>query len=73
MNKIGLKVNGAKTKIVAATDGFDFLGWHFRVKGNGKLKITPSKGNFSSFRKKIEAIIKESLGNRVFIAARESE
>src|SRR4028118_1213740 len=31
----GLKVSEKKTKLTATTDGFDFLGWHFKVQKNG--------------------------------------
>ena len=37
----GLKVKEAKTQVVKATEGFDFLGWNFRVKPNGKFISTP--------------------------------
>merc|ERR1711912_183279 len=33
----GLKVSEKKTKLVRATEGFDFLGWHFKVQTNGKF------------------------------------
>jgi RNA-directed DNA polymerase len=32
----GMNVSEKKTKITAATDGFDFLGWHFKVQKNGR-------------------------------------
>jgi retron-type reverse transcriptase len=37
----GLKVSEKKTKLTATTDGFNFLGWHFRVQSNGKFRCTP--------------------------------
>jgi group II intron reverse transcriptase/maturase len=37
----GMNVSEKKTKITAATDGFDFLGWHFKVQSNGKFRSTP--------------------------------
>ena len=46
----GMKVSERKTKITATTDGFDFLGWHFKVQKNGKFRSTPSKENFRAFR-----------------------
>lgn len=46
----GLKVSEKQTKITATTDGFDFLGWNFRVQSNGKFRSTPSVGNFKAFR-----------------------
>ena len=35
----GMKVSQKKTKITATTDGFDFLGWHFKVQSNGNLDV----------------------------------
>ena len=55
--KRGMKVSEKKTKITAATDGFDFLGWHFKVKSNGKYHCTPSVENYEKFRKKVKAIV----------------
>jgi hypothetical protein len=31
----GLQIKESKTKLVKATEGFDFLGWNFKVKPNG--------------------------------------
>ena len=52
----GMKVSAKKTKITAATDGFDFLGWHFIVQSNGKINCTPSVENFKKFRQKVKTI-----------------
>ncbi len=56
----GLKVSGKKTKLTATKDGFDFLGWHFKVQSNGKFRCVPSVDNFKAFRKKIKAIVNNS-------------
>jgi RNA-directed DNA polymerase len=56
----GMKVSERKTKVTATTDGFDFLGWHFKVQKNGKLRITPSVENFKAFRKKVKYIVNNS-------------
>jgi group II intron reverse transcriptase/maturase len=53
----GLNVSEKKTKLTATTDGFDFLGWHFKVQSNGKFKCVPSVDNFKAFRKKVKAIV----------------
>jgi 5-methylcytosine-specific restriction endonuclease McrA len=58
--KRGLKVSERKTKITATTDGFDFLGWHFKVQSNGKFRCTPSVENFKSFREKVKKIVNSS-------------
>ena len=46
----GMNVSEKKTKITAATNGFDFLGWHFKVQSNGKFRCTPSVENYKKFR-----------------------
>ena len=53
----GMKVSERKTKITATTDGFDFLGWHFKVQKNGKFRSTPSVDNYKAFRKKVKHIV----------------
>ncbi|WP_332970788.1 MULTISPECIES: reverse transcriptase domain-containing protein, partial [unclassified Microcoleus] len=62
----GMKVSEKKTRITAATDGFDFLGWHFKVQNNGKFRSTPSVDNFKKFRQKVKAIVNNSnYGSKV--------
>ena len=56
----GMEISEKKTKITAATDGFDFLGWNFLVQKNGKFRSYPSADNFKTFRKKIKSIINNS-------------
>ena len=56
----GMKVSERKTKLTATTDGFDFLGWHFKVQRNGKFRSTPSVDNFKTFRKKVKHIVNNS-------------
>ncbi|MDJ0500456.1 MAG: reverse transcriptase domain-containing protein [Nostocales cyanobacterium LE14-WE4] len=56
----GMKVSEKKTKLTAATDGFDFLGWHFKVQKNGKFRCVPSVDNYKTFRKKVKHIVNNS-------------
>jgi len=56
----GMTVSEKKTRITAATDGFDFLGWHFKVQNNGKFRCTPSTENYKKFRQKVKAIVNSS-------------
>ncbi|PSB41979.1 HNH endonuclease [Chamaesiphon polymorphus CCALA 037] len=56
----GMKVSERKTKLTATIDGFDFLGWHFKVQKNGKFRSTPSAENFKAFRKKVKLIVNNS-------------
>jgi group II intron reverse transcriptase/maturase len=56
----GLNVKAAKTKVTATTDGFNFLGWHFKVQANGKFRSTPSEDNFRAFKAKVKHIVNNS-------------
>lgn len=56
----GMNISKRKTKVTAATDGFDFLGWHFKVQKNGKFRCVPSEDNFKAFRKKVKEIVNNS-------------
>jgi RNA-directed DNA polymerase len=56
----GMKVSERKTKVTATTDGFDFLGWHFKVQSNGKFRCVPSMENHRTFRKKVKSIVNNS-------------
>ncbi len=56
----GMEISERKTKITAATEGFDFLGWNFLVQKNKKFRSHPSVDNFKAFRKKIKTIINSS-------------
>ena len=53
----GMNVSEKKTKLTATTDGFNFLGWHFKVQTNGKFRCVPSVDNFKTFRQKIKHIV----------------
>ena len=64
--KRGMKVSAKKTKITAATNGFDFLGWHFKVRNDGRILITPSVDNFKKFREKVKKIVNcSNYGSKV--------
>jgi group II intron reverse transcriptase/maturase len=56
----GMNVSEKKTHTTAPTDGFDFLGWHFRVQSNGKFRCVPSVDNYKTFRKKVKHIVNNS-------------
>ena len=56
----GLNISQKKTKLTATTDGFNFLGWHFKVQRNGKFRSTPSEENYKAFRKKVKIIVNSS-------------
>ena len=56
----GMQISEKKTCLTATTDGFDFLGWHFKVQNNGKFRCVPSVDNFKTFRQKVKAIVNSS-------------
>ena len=56
----GLNIKAAKTRLVKSTEGFDFLGWHFKVRPNGKFISYPSKDNYKALKKKVKSIVNNS-------------
>ncbi len=57
LEDLGLRIKWQKTKLVSATDGFDFLGWHLKVQANGKFRCVPSEDNYKTFRTKVKRIV----------------
>ncbi|NEQ63080.1 MAG: RNA-dependent DNA polymerase, partial [Moorea sp. SIO4A1] len=53
----GMEINEEKTKLTKTTDGFNFLGWKFRVRKDGKFSCTPSEENHRNIRKKIKTVV----------------
>ncbi|NEQ86581.1 MAG: RNA-dependent DNA polymerase, partial [Moorea sp. SIO2I5] len=47
----GMEISEEKTKLTKTTDGFDFLGWKFRVRKDGKFSCIPSEENHRTIRK----------------------
>lgn len=57
----GLNVKENKTKLVKATEGFDFLGWHFKVKaGNNKFVSYPTSKSRTQLTNKIKTTMKDT-------------
>jgi RNA-directed DNA polymerase len=57
----GLKLKESKTQLVKSTDGFNFLGWHFKVKlKNHKFVSYPSKNNRSAVIKEIKSKLRDT-------------
>ena len=56
----GMELSEEKTKVTATTDGFNFLGWNFKVQNNGKFRSTPSEENFKAMREKVKEIVNNS-------------
>jgi group II intron reverse transcriptase/maturase len=57
----GLKIAESKTQLVKSTEGFDFLGWHFKVKEkNHKFVSYPSKENRERIKQKIKDTMRDS-------------
>lgn len=58
--KRGMEISETKTKLTLTIDGFNFLGWNFRVQKNGKFRSRPSVENFKAFYNKAKSIINNS-------------
>ena len=57
----GLKAQEAKTRLVSSKDGFDFLGWHFKVKPkNNKFVSYPSSKNRKAMVANIKAVMRNT-------------
>ncbi len=56
----GLQINEAKTKERKVTEGFDFLGWHFRVDSRGRFKSTPDKDSYKRIKEKVRKTWKDT-------------
>ena len=57
----GLKIKESKSQLVRSIDGFDFLGWHFKVKAkNHKFVCYPSKDNHAKMVRKIKQTMRDS-------------
>lgn len=57
----GLKAEETKTRILSPLEGFDFLGWHFRLKAkNHKFVCYPSSKNRKQMIFKIKSVLKDS-------------
>ncbi len=53
----GMEISEQKTKLTTTTDGFDFLGWNFKVQKNGKFRSRPSEDNYKAFLLKVKSVI----------------
>ena len=57
----GLKIEESKSQLVKSIEGFDFLGWHFKVKAkNQKFVCYPSKKNRAKIKEKIKRTMRDS-------------
>ncbi len=56
----GMNISPEKTKVTTTTNGFDFLGWNFKVQSNGKFRCTPSEDNYRTLRKKVKEVVNNS-------------
>jgi len=59
----GLRLNKSKTRITKVEDGFDFLGFNFKLHKNGLL-VTPSRVSVKRFKRKLREIMTSSGGLR---------
>ena len=65
LGRLGLTLNRAKTRIVSASDGFDFLGVHFRLNASRKpeakvsqaCRLWPSDQAMTRIRQKVRNVI----------------
>ena len=59
--KASLNLKKSKIKLIKPTDGFDFLGWHFKVKvKNKKFVCYPSQNNYKQMIQNIKRIMRDT-------------
>lgn len=67
----GLEFSEDKTKIVEASEGFDFLGWTFRLFPDKRKKskevtlVVPSRKSVESVKRKLKAIWRTGVGRNI--------
>jgi RNA-directed DNA polymerase len=59
----GLSLNGDKTRIVALSQGFDFLGWNFRRYPVGKTLVKPSRAAVQKHRQRLASEMRRLRGS----------
>jgi group II intron reverse transcriptase/maturase len=60
----GMKVSEAKTRFTSPLSGFDFLGWHFKVRAKHKKFVCyPSSKNRKQLIKKVKDALKDTKYN----------
>ena len=60
LNERGFNLNFQNVKISKLNDGFDFLHWHFNLLNNNKIRISPSRNNWITYKNKIKSTLKNS-------------
>ena len=67
LQKRGLKVKESKTKLTDMTEGFDFLGFNFRLIGNPAIKSKrfPVKDWLKETKRKINRILKMNFNDGI--------
>ena len=74
----GLNLSPEKTKITSAYDGFDFLGWNFRLykvkntKSGVKTIIKPSVESIKSIRQSLKDCFKKHRGNKLEVLIKDA-
>jgi len=59
----GLELNEEKTVVTSVADGFDFLGWNFKMTRSNKFWKRPSHDNMSAHEAKLKELLKRGIPN----------
>ena len=63
---LNFDVSLKRVRLTSTLNGFNFLGWFFRVCSSGNFRCTPSVENYKMFRKKVKHIVNNSnYGSKV--------
>lgn len=60
-NKLDIKINYSKTKIISLNNYFKYCKWHFKLSNTGKVLLVPDKKNIYRQRRKLRKMINKSI------------
>lgn len=66
-NKLNIKINPKKTKIVSLNECFTYCKWRFKLLNTGKVIMVPNKKTIYRQRRKIRKMVSKNLFNEINI------
>lgn len=64
-NKLDIKINYNKTKIVPLNNYFKYCKWHFKLLNTSKVIMVPDKNTFYRQRRKLRKMINKNITNEI--------
>lgn len=66
-NKLDIKINFNKTKIVSLNEYFIYCKWHFKLLNTGKVIMIPDKTTIYRQRRKLRKMVSKNIVNEINI------